>query len=278
MHVDYGILSERVPFHAVGDGPKPLVVLPGLGDSLRSGSPSRLTAEFLGRYYYREFLDDYTVYVLSRPRGLPDGATTREMAATYVPVVERLDSPHVLGISMGGLIAQYLAIDHGDLLDRVVLGVSASHLGRAGRAIVDQWAAWARDERWRRLVEDTIAVTYTGFRKTLYPLALSAAGPLRRPPAVGGDVVVSCAACLDHDATDELDRISAPTLVIGGREDPFFPPALLRETATAIPRGTHQLLAGVGHGAFDERKADFDGHVRRFLDGDTPPASSSDRA
>ena len=69
----------------------------------------------------------------------------------------------------------------------------------------------------------------------------------------------------NHDTTGRLNEISAPTLIIGGTEDPFFSESILRETAEKIPDGTLYVYDGVGHGVPKERKRRYENDTLRFL-------------
>ena len=90
------------------------------------------------------------------------------------------------------------------------------------------------------------------------------------------DFLATLEAVLGHDTTERLPGLAAPTLVIGGSEDPFFPPALLRETAAAIPGAGLRVYGGVGHGVPKERKSRFEEDALAFLAGPqrdgAPPA------
>ena len=64
------------------------------------------------RLGFGRFARDYTVYVIKRKRGMPPGHTTQDMAADYARAIEgALDPSHVMGFSIGGAIAQYVALD-----------------------------------------------------------------------------------------------------------------------------------------------------------------------
>ena len=263
--VEYGRLG-RFPYHRVGDGDRRLVVFPGLSDALGSGGPSRATAELLARYYHADLTDVFDVWVVSRPRGLPEGYTTRDMAGEYASFLDRTGPASVLGLSMGGLIAQYLAVDYPDLVEKLVLGVSGRHLGGEGRRALRRWRDWAEAGEWLELTLDATALTYEGSRRLVYPPLLRAADGLGSlEPETPGDAVTSCRACLAHDAEGELDGVDAPTLVLGGAADRLFPEGVLRDTAREIPDARLALLGGVGHGAFEERRRAFNRAVRSFL-------------
>lgn len=271
MGRERGVLAGsagRYPYVTFGNGPRTLVVFAGLTDAFQPERPSRYFGLLLERYYYRSFAADYSVYVVGRRRDLPEGTTTREMAAEYADVLREFDlaPADVLGVSLGGLVAQHLAADAPELVRRLVLGVSGRRVSTAGRHTLRRWADWADRGRWFDVYLDSIPVTYTDYRRWLYPPLIRTVGrPFLSEPAAVSDVAVSCRACLDHDATDRLSDVEAPTLVIGGTEDHFYPRGVLRETADAIPDARLNLVAGTGHAAFEERKRTFDRAVTAFL-------------
>ena len=262
-----GYLHGRHPYYRVGSGPKPLIVFPGVSDAFSPLGLSRVQAWLLERYYFRRYRQEYTIYVLGRPHGLPAGWTTREMAADYAAAIEALGYDRVpcLGISVGGLIAQHLAAEF-ECVSRLVCSVAGHRLGERGRERLGCWRDWAVRGNWFDVLRDTIPASYTGYRRWLYPPLLRAARPLVPTPASEADIVTSLEACLDHDASDSLREIDVPTLVIGGREDRLFPPAILETTAEGIPESRLELIEGVGHGGYEERPSAFDGAITAFLD------------
>jgi pimeloyl-ACP methyl ester carboxylesterase len=265
-HVEYGRFENRHPFYRFGDGDEPLFVVPGLSDALRRGGPDRLTGELLARLF-AAYTDDYEVWVVSRPEGLADGATTREMSGGYATVLDDVGSGAVVGLSMGGLIAQHLAADYPGLVSRLVLGISGGRLGERGRRILGRWRALAEAGQWGALAADTARRSYTGRRRVLAPPLVRLLGALGLTrPANPQDAVISCTACLDHDARDRLPEVTTPTLVVGGDQDELFPADVLREAAAALPDGRLELIRGAGHGVLEQRRAAFDSRVLAFLE------------
>jgi pimeloyl-ACP methyl ester carboxylesterase len=264
---EMGYLSVRHPYYRVGSGSKPLVVLPGVSDAFSPLGLSRAQAWLLERYYFRRYRDEYTIYVLGRPHGLPAGYSTREMAGGYDDAIDALGYDRVacLGISMGGLIAQHLAADV-ECVSRLVCSVAGHRLGERGRAILGRWRDWAARGDWFDIICDTIPASYTGYRRWLYPPLLRAARPLVPTPASEADIVTSLEACLAHDSSDVLSAIDVPALVIGGREDRLFSPTVLEATAEGISDGRLELIDGVGHGGYEEQPSAFDGAITAFLD------------
>jgi pimeloyl-ACP methyl ester carboxylesterase len=85
-------------------------------------------------------------------------------------------------------------------------------------------------------------------------------------PSDPSDFLTTLEADLNHDTTGRLSEISAPTLIIGGSEDPFFSESLLRETAEKIPDATLRVYEGVGHGVPKERKRRYENDTLAFLE------------
>ena len=84
-------------------------------------------------------------------------------------------------------------------------------------------------------------------------------------PENPSDFLVTLEADLNHDTTGRLGEISAPTLIVGGSEDPFFSESLLRETAEKIPDAILHFYDGVGHGVPKERKRRYENDTLAFL-------------
>ncbi|RQG98444.1 alpha/beta fold hydrolase [Natrarchaeobius oligotrophus] len=264
-----GRLAGAYPYVRVGDGPKTLLVVPGIGDAMFDGEYGRIGA-LAARASFRRFLDEYTVWVVSRPRGLGDGRSVTSMARDYARVLEAHVGPAaVLGVSMGGLIGQELARLRPDLVERLVVAVSGCRLAAAARPTIRSLRTKAIEREWVEIRSQLLERMHTGTRRRLYPTLSRTVGRLRPPtPADPRDVVVSFDAVLEYDGTDGLDEIETRTLVVGGDDDPFFPESILRETHAGLPDAQLAMFRNARHGAYLERKEAFDNWVRRFLDGE----------
>src|SRR5215207_6173807 len=233
-----GTFLREFPYVRLGNGPQNLVVLPGI--TLNNEPPNRLAA-WTYRLGFGRFAKDRTVYVINRKRGMPQGYTTQDMAADYTRVLEgELGPSHVMGFSTGGAIAQYVALDHPELVGNLILIVSASRLSEEGRQTCERWRGLTREGRWQELRADMASATVSGeTNKRLARAFMKVFGRfVIGTPKNPSDFLTTLEADHRHDTTERLSEISSPTLILGGSEDPFFSESLLRETAERIPDAT----------------------------------------
>jgi pimeloyl-ACP methyl ester carboxylesterase len=260
-----GTFLEEFPYVRLGNGPENLMILPGI--TLENEPPNRLAA-WTYRLGFGRFAEGHTVYVVYRRRGLPPHYTTREMAADYARVMEEVLGPsNVMGFSTGGSIAQYVALDHPELAKKLILVVSASRLSDEGRETCERWRTLARGRRWRELRANMASVNVTSeTNKRLARAFMAVFGRfVLGTPSDASDFLTTLEADLGHDTTDRLTELSAPTLIIGGSEDPFFPESLLRETAEEVPDAELRVYEGVGHGVPKEHKRRYEDDALAFL-------------
>ena len=245
-----GSFANGMEYVAWGDGPRTLVSLSGgPGSSVPTGLAARMS-----RRWFDPFLaDGYTVWSVTRRRGMPEGHTVADMADDVARVVcEELGGSVdlVLGVSFGGMIAQHLAARHGDRVRRVALVAAAAEV-----------SDWGKDVD-SRLVEAIVRGDRAGagavFAEYASPSPRArwvrrAAGPWigrmlmsgrHYPP---GDLVVEVEAELAFDSRPVLPQIAVPVLLACGDRDRFFPAPVVAETVDLIPDCTFVGYEGQGH-------------------------------
>jgi len=264
--VEYGTGPVGHPCHRFGAGSERLVIVPGVMDPLGWNTPSRLTAELLARHYFRAFRE-YDVWVVSRPPGLSPGTTARDLGDRYARVLDAIGSAHVLGLSLGGMIATHLAARHPEQVNRLVLVACGTHLGENGRHRVRRWRRLADGDRWTALHVDYARTVYSGTRAQTVLWLYRLASPWLPRPLVPADVSLSCDAMLAYDGTDVLDDIEAPALVVADSDGTLVPERLQRDGARRLPDGYVVAFEG-GHAVYEERRREFGRTVLRFLDGE----------
>ena len=265
---EVGMFADRLPHVRIGTGGPPLVVLPGM--ALTAADPRGLTLTAYA-HGFRRLAERHTVYVVPRPRGLAPGTTTADLAAAYADVLRpALGRFALMGLSTGGLIAQHLALVE-PAVERLVLVVAGARLGPAGRARCVRWLALAERPRWRVLHGDLAASAVDGVAAQAFARAAFRLAGRRPTDGELADFTTTVWAVLAHDARAALRGLRVPTLVVGGGRDPFFPEALLRETAAAIPGSRLTVFAKSGHGVPKQRASAVQGLVANFLDGVSEP-------
>lgn len=244
-----------------GIGERILVMLPGLGDGLRSMKGTALPMAFM----YREFARDFTVYAFSRKNALPEGYTTRDMARDQVEAMAQLgiERADIFGVSMGGMIAQYLAIDYPEKVNKLILTVTSSRPNPILTESIEEWVSSAKREDHTSLMDSNVRRIYSDgyYRKNKWMVPIM--GKLTKPKSYDR-FYIQADACLTHDAYESLNQIQAPTLVIGGEKDISLGGDASREIAAAIPGAELRMYAQWGHGLYEEAK-DFNQVVLDFL-------------
>jgi pimeloyl-ACP methyl ester carboxylesterase len=254
--------DAELPHVRIDGGPETLVLLEGLG--LENKAPTGLARSSL-RWAYKAFARRYTVYQVTRRPRLPRGWTTRDMAADQARWMrDRFERPvDVLGVSTGGEVAQHLAADHPDLVRGLVLSDTACREGDEAKALlrtVREEAAAGRAAAAHRNLSLQMDMGRLGA-----PLLKLFGTRLLPAPADPSDYIATIEADLTHDATERLAAITAPTLVIAGTADFFYPEAIVRETAERIPGARLRLYEGVGHPVAKSHKRRWERDVLGFL-------------
>ena len=254
--------GSEMDYIRFGTGGKILVMLPGLGDGLRSVKGTALPMAFT----YRVFAKDFTVYAFSRKNALPEGYTTKEMAADQAAAMEQLgiQKADVLGVSMGGMIAQHLAIDYTEKVGKLILTVTSARPNPILEASIDEWVSCAKRGDHTAFMDSNVRRIYSEayYRKNRWLVPIM--GKLTKPKSYER-FFIQADACLKHNAFDNLHQIQVPTLVIGGEKDNALGGGASREIAAQIPSAELRMYEQWGHGLYEEA-GDFNQTVLNFLD------------
>ena len=232
-----------------GSGDRVMVMIPGVGDGLRTVKGMALPFALM----YRRLARDFTVYVFSRRVDLAPGETTRDMARDLNDALAALElsGAAVVGVSQGGMIAQWLAIDHPDRVGRLALVVTLSRPNPTAEAVIEGWLDMAGRGDYRGIMVDTAERSYSPKKLRRERWTYRLLGSVGKPKSFER-FVIQARSCLTHDAYAELPRIACPTLVIGGREDRIVSGAASEEIAARIPGCQLYLYDGLGHGLYEE--------------------------
>ena len=205
---------------------------------------------------YKQFAKDFTVYVFSRKSPLPNGITTRDMATDLAKAMKQLDITKacVMGVSQGGMIAQYLAIDFPELLEKLALAVTLCKPNETSEKVICNWLELAKNNDFKQLFIDTAEKIYSENKLKTYRPLYGVLSKMSRPKSLDR-FIVQANACLTHDASNEISEIRCPTLVLGGDSDKVVGSGAARELADLIPDSRLIIYDGLGHGAYEESKS-----------------------
>jgi len=199
-------------------------------------------------YYLKEELVDFC-----RENNLPVSGGKVELTDT---------NADIFGVSQGGMIAQYLAIDRPDLVNQLVLAVTLSKNNETVERTVNDWIHITEQNNMKRLITDMAEKMYSDIYVKRYKPFMSLLAVLQKPKNVPRFIALA-KACLSCKAYDELDKIQCPVFVIGGMQDKVVSGEASLEIAKKLDCEIF-MYDDLGHAAYEEAK-DFNQRVYNFL-------------
>ncbi|MCW2614164.1 MAG: putative 3-oxoadipate enol-lactone hydrolase [Frankiales bacterium] len=178
---------------------------------------------------------------------VPDGPyALDDLVDDVVDLLDRLgvDRAHVVGLSLGGITAMRLAAREPHRVDRLALLCTSSRFP-SPQAWRDRAAA-VRAAGTASIAEAVVQRWFTDDLRARAPQVVARWGAVIA--ATSDEGYASCATLLaDMDLTDDLPRITAPTLVVAAAEDPATPPDQLRTIAAAVPGARLEVVDAAAH-------------------------------
>ncbi len=248
----------RADYISFGKGTKSLVMIHGLNTRGIRGSGRMLA------YMYRIFAKEYRVHIFDRREDVPKGITVREFASDIAAGMEALSivNADVFGVSQGGMIAQYLAIDRPELVNKLVLAVTLSKNNDTVVSVVRHWVETVERGDMSRLIADMADKMYSEKYLKRYRMLLPLLSVLQKPKDKRRFISLA-ESCLTCKAYEELDKIKCPVLVIGGGKDRVVGAEAAGEIAEKLTCKIY-IYKDLGHAAYEEAK-DFNQRVYDFL-------------
>ncbi|MBU1236802.1 MAG: 3-oxoadipate enol-lactonase [Gammaproteobacteria bacterium] len=189
------------------------------------------------------------------------------LTADVLGLMDELDieRAHFCGISMGGMIAQHVALAAPERIDKLVLLSTTSGYPPEARALWAERIEGVRRDGVKPLVKATLERWFTApYRAALPEVMERIARLIRATPAAG--YIGSCQAIAALDVTDRLSALRCPTLVIAGADDAGTPPAMGRKIAEQIPGARIELVSQASHLCNIEQKSRVNSLLRLFLE------------
>ncbi|WP_022773499.1 alpha/beta fold hydrolase [Butyrivibrio sp. AE2015] len=250
-------------FFKFGTGINTLVIIPGLSIQSVMGAANAVEAEYSSR-----IKDNFTIYVFDRREAIPENYSIHEMAYDTIKAIKELGLKDIslFGASQGGMIAMVMAIEYPDLIKKLVLGSTSSHIKPEQTKVIEKWISLAES--------GDVHALYQSFAKEIYPEKIYneykdffsnisnavTTAELKK-------FIILAKAIIGFDISDDLKKIKCPTLAIGSFEDAVLDSDATMEIAENLDyRQDFRLYMyiGYGHAAFDTAP-DYRDRIYEFL-------------
>lgn len=199
----------------------------------------------------------------------PGSYEIRDMADDALALADGLDleSFHLLGVSMGGAIAQEMALAAPERARTLTLAMTWAAGSARARKLAEVWGGRVQRMSREEHVDELMLLNLSeAFYENAEAVAWLRGMILENPHPQPADAFArQLDACGRHDARERLASISMPTHVIGGEQDILVPAWKQRELAALIPGAKLTIFEGCPHGANVERAEEFNGAVLDFI-------------
>ncbi len=250
--------DKTIDYITFGKGKKSLVMIQGLNTNGIKGAATSLA------YMYRIFAKEYKVYVFDRRANVEEGVSVKDFAFDIAEAMDELqvENADIFGVSQGGMIAQHLAIERPDLVNKMVLAVTLSRNNDTVECVIKNWIKMTERGVMKELVEDMAEKMYSEAYIKRYRPFMPLLTFLQKPKDVKRFITLA-ESCLTCNTYENLDRIKCPVLVIGGRQDKVVGENASEEMAEKLGCEIY-MYNELGHAAYEEAK-DFNQRVYDFL-------------
>lgn len=244
-----GILKVKngeVPFIRFGEGKKILVVLPGL-----SYDDFFDKAEDIEKSY-SIFHGEFTVYLIDRNLYPKENYSIEDMAFDTIETLEKsgLNEVYLYGVSMGGMVAQKIAIEKPELVKKLVLCSTLSRKNETMSKVLTRWQSLAKTGDISSLASDMNKTIYSAETLEKYATVLNNI-KITATPEKTFRFVTYIEAGKNFDDYSSLLKITAKTFVIGERNDKVTTVIGAREIAKKLNCDYYEYNR-FGHAVFDE--------------------------
>jgi len=172
---------------------------------------------------------------------------------------------HILGLSMGGAVAQQFALDYPQMVRALILISTFSHVDDPCREAFTRLRQALTTGGYPAFFDEVVKLAFTPRYIASNPQTIAELKEKRirinSPAAIGR----ATDACLAFDLRDQIAKIPHPTLVVSGREDVFTPIHLAEEIHKNIRNSEWKILEGVGHNLHIEKASEMVPVVLEFL-------------
>ncbi len=234
------------------------VILPGLALKSVMGSAEGIKTA------YALLADQYDVYLFDHVRTEPEGYSIADMADDTTAAFDQLglDHVHLMGVSMGGMVSQTIALKDPERVSSLVLCSTAMNTAHSDPAVFNEWKTLAEKRNTPALMESFGTYVYSPSFYEKYKDVIISSGDGASEQDFQ-NFLISLEAIRNFDVSGEIQKITCPVLVLGAGEDRVVGPEAADDLIRALNCSSF-IYEGYGHGVYDEAP-DYLTHIDEFL-------------
>jgi len=236
-----------------------LVILPGLSLKSVMGSAEAIAGA------YGLLSADHEIYLFDHIKKEPEGYSIEDMAEDTIKAFESLGLEHIhlMGVSMGGMVSQVIALKRPELVDSLILCSTTSNVKDLDPEVFETWKKLGEEKDAKALMASFGEKVYSpSFYEQYKDIILAGAEGVTDEDF--SNFLVSVNAISEFDVYDQLDQIQCPVLVLGAGEDQVVGVKSSLDIVEKL-QCEYFIYEGYGHGVYDEAP-DYQSHIKEFLD------------
>ena len=239
--------STGIRYMSLGNGPKTMVIIPGLSVGYVTDSAEAVAGAFA------EFKEDFTVYLFDIREEVPENYPISQMGEDLVSAIKNigLSQIHLYGCSMGGMQAMYIAGTYPELVAKLVVVSSACKENDTAKNVISNWLDLAKKQNGVELMTDMgkriySPAVYEASKETFVMMAQSLT------PDVINRFINTASGIANLDVTNEAKAIKCPMLVMGSNGDQVLTGKASQEIASITGAEIYMYDENTSHAIYDE--------------------------
>ena len=245
----------KIEYMKFGHGLKTMVFLPGLTLQPISEMPRNFLPD------YKIFSEDFTIYLFDYREDLPEGIGLKDLSEDVAEAIFELElnDIYLCGASLGGMMAQYLLIDHPQYFKKAALCSTVCKVGDDNRAF--RWMEYAKKKDIISLIDRYMKDVYT---EEYYERSIDVMISMYKDLSDVNlkDLIIRLESVKGFDLSDKVQKIGIPCLLVGSKKDKLFTYEEMKMTADKIGCDSY-FYEGYFHKVYDEAP-DFKEMVYNF--------------